>query len=89
MIQDLIKQGYKTHRHEQNPKEKEIHDLFIERFCKQREQVERIVLPIDENGSPKGTLTDNEIELVITAMQWIGSPVGQSFLRDCGFVNAT
>ena len=81
--------GYKTHRHEQNPKEKEIHDLFIERFCTQPELIERIVLPIDEKGRPKGTLTDNEIELIITAMQWIGSPVGQSFLRDCGFINAT
>lgn len=81
--------GHKTHRHEQNPKEKEIHDLFIERFCKQPELVERIVLPIDGKGRLKGMLNDGEIELIITAMQWLGSPVGQSFLRDCGFVNAT
>lgn len=81
--------GHKTHRHKQYPKEKEIHDLFVERFCKQPEQVERIVLPIDEKGRPKGALTDNEIELIISAIQWIGSPVGRSFLRDCGFVDAT
>jgi len=80
-------QGKKTHRHELNPKEKEIHDLFIKRFVKSPNQdgISRIVNDVNGHGEPETYLDEHETELVITAIQWLGSHVGQGFLRDCGF----
>lgn len=76
--------GNKIHRHQQNPLEKQLHDLFVERFGTQ-EQISSIVLPVDENGRYIGTVSEDEMKMVISAIQWVGSPVGLSFLRDCGF----
>lgn len=76
--------GLKTYRHESNPVEKEIHDKFIKNFAKDI-AMEQISMPTKENGDPVEYLTDREKEIMITTIQWLGSPVGQGFLAECGF----
>lgn len=77
-------EGFKTERHEQNPKEKEFHDKFLRHHNRDGyADMENIVFGND--GRPKGSLTDREKQIVVSTIQWLGSPVGQGFLSDCGF----
>ena len=82
-------QGNKTYRHEQNPKEKELHDKYIKHCSHKNDTMERISLPIDESGNSVAHLSDKEKEIMISTIQWLGSPVGQSFLKDCGIIIKT
>ena len=34
---------------------------------------------------PDDYLSDREKNIVLSTIQWLGSPVGQGFLRDCDF----
>ncbi len=77
-------QGNKTYRHHDNPKEKELHDKFIERYSGSVD-MERIALLTDERSDPFNNLTQAEKQIMVSTIQWLGSPVGQSFLNDCGF----
>jgi len=77
--------GNKTYRHRQNPQEKEFHDKFI-KFCSYSSGTfEQVSMPTDDEGRIKEYLTKREKEIMISTIQWLGSPVGQSFLNDCGF----
>ena len=79
--------GFNTHRHEKNPKEKELHDKFLKEH--NREGYEDMDLIVFGHGSqgltPNDYLSDREKKIVLSAIQWVGSPVGQDFLRSCGF----
>ena len=76
--------GNKTYRHSTNPIEKEIHNKFIEEHGK---TMSRITFEPsgDAFDRPSEYLTPREEKIVISAMQWLGSHVGQGFLRECGF----
>lgn len=74
-------EGYKTYRHNSNPLEKIIHDEFVKQF--DISDVEQIVFPTDNNQKPTDTLSAREMKLIITAIQWTGSPVGNKFILDC------
>lgn len=80
-------EGLKTYRHDNNPLEKKIHDIFVKEYAESKNGVamEQIVMPIDGNGNPEEYLTDREKQIMITTIQWLGSPVGQGFLENCGF----
>lgn len=80
--------GFNTHRHLDNPIEKELHDNFIEQFIDNKlahDMIDKIIYGTNENGYPTNFLSDHEKRIVITAIQWLGSHVGQSFLEDNGF----
>jgi len=78
--------GNKTYRHQNNPLEKKIHDKFIKAFCVGRgNSLGQICLETDERGIPTSKLSAREKKIIISTIQWLGSPVGQSFLKDCGF----
>lgn len=82
--------GFKTHRHKSNPKEKELHDKFIKEHIdceKWTCPVDLLIFPSCENNGmiPSDYLSDREKQIVISTIQWLGSPVGKTFLRDCGF----
>ena len=47
--------------------------------------IDKIIYGTNENGYPTNFLSDHEKRIVITAIQWLGSHVGQSFLEDNGF----
>lgn len=84
--------GNKTYRHESNPKEKELHDEFIKQYVlKHNGDIDyttlgRISLPLEGNHqTPVTEITDIEVKIMISTIQWLGSPVGQGFLNSCGF----
>jgi len=81
-------EGFKTYRHESNPKEKEFHDKFIEHNSHNHNDMDFLVFGMgDSNGNfPANRLTEHEKKIVISTIQWLGSPVGQGFLRECGFI---
>ena len=74
--------GTKLYRHQSNPLEKQLHDSFIRNnsIC----DMERSVFGSNGQGRPNDILSDREVEIVINTIQWLGSPVGQGFLRDNG-----
>jgi len=78
-------QGFKTYRHEQNPKEKELHDKFIEKHG--GNLMSMIVYPPKETGAyPSEYLTEKEESIVISTIQWLGTPVGKKFMESCGYI---
>lgn len=81
--------GFNTHRHTDNPKEKEFHDEFIDSFMNDfsGDMIDYIVFgQRDGVGlAPNDYLTDREKRIVISTIQWLGSPVGKNFLKECGF----
>ena len=80
----------KEYRFKDNPKEKEMHDKFIEMF-KRDSSANRCLSAIifgwqnDNQTTPERYLTYDEENICLNLIQWLGSPVGQSFLRECGF----
>lgn len=82
--------SYKKHRFEQNPQEKIFHDKFKEEHIdhKYGGNIDFIAFPPREDGSlnyASDTLNDREKSIMLSTIQWLGSSVGQGFLRDCGF----
>ncbi len=78
----------KEYRFKDNPKEKEFFDKFIESHSKNND-MDFIVFgqEIGRIGFyPQDYLTEREESIVLSTIQWLGSPVGQGFLRDCGFI---
>jgi hypothetical protein len=80
-------EGFKTYRHEQNPKEKEFHDKFIEWYINGDMETDLLVFPPDNSHQTRAedTLSDREKRIVITMVQWIGTSLGQSLMKECGF----
>lgn len=82
--------SYKEHRFEQNPQEKIFHDKFKEEHIdyKYGGNIDFIAFPPRKDGSlnyASDTLSDREKSIMLSTIQWLGSSVGQGFLRDCGF----
>jgi len=76
--------GNKTYRHDRNPLEKQLHDSFI-KSNGSVEDMSMICLSSNDGMRPDRYLTDEECSIVISTVQWLGSHVGQSFLRENGF----
>jgi hypothetical protein len=80
----------KEYRFKDNPKEKEFHDKFISMFESSgmaNKSLSAIIFgwENDRQNIPAQYLTDDEENICLNLIQWLGSPVGQSFLRQCGF----
>jgi len=77
--------GFKTYRHADNPKEKELHDQFVRLYS--IKDMERIVFGhTDPTGNvPSGRLSVREQRIVISTVQWLFTTVGYSFIRSLGF----
>lgn len=78
-------EGFKTYRHGSNPKEKEFHDKFIKDNINSMDIDLLIFGHYSNSFTPKDNLTNREKKIVISAIQWLGSPVGIGFLDQCGF----
>ncbi len=76
----------KLHRFERNP----IEQLFVEKFIKEHgcsNDMDLIVFSHPSDSmTPKDFLSYREKSIVLSTIQWLGSPVGQGFLNNCGFV---
>lgn len=80
--------GNKEYRFEDNPKEKEFYEKFIEMISNEgSDAIHSIIFSHDKYGKPKEYLTDRERDICSNLIQWLGSPVGQGFLEECGFTN--
>lgn len=80
--------GFNKHRHASNPKEKELHDKFKKDFIEgdrcSVDTINRLVFGHPENSiEPNDYLTNRERQIVLSTIQWLGSPVGQGFLESC------
>lgn len=78
---------FNQHRRESNRQEAKMYDVALE--WKNRSGNGKIfdqaILGADGRGNPKQYLTEREMEIVFSTLQWLGSPVGQSYLRECNF----
>ena len=79
--------SYNTHRFLGNQQEEVFHDKFLE-FLKLKDS--DVFSNILFNSAPREVGFDSEISerekrIMITTLQWLGSPVGQQYLDDCGF----
>lgn len=76
---------FNEHRRSTNPQE----DKMFEVASKWKEQnnviFDQAILGCHGSGNPKDYLTERETQIVFTTLQWLGSPVGQGFLAECGF----
>lgn len=78
--------GTKQYRFENNPLEKEFHDEFIKRFGEEGRCKETLCAIIfgwnASQTQPEKFLTEEEETICVNLIQWLGSPVGQGFIRD-------
>lgn len=77
-------ESYKMYRLVNNPKEKE----FVEKFTQQHTNdngIDAIVFGTVDGLKQETFLTESEKRIVMSTIQWLGSPVGQGFLNECGF----
>lgn len=72
--------GDKVYRHSSNQLEKIFHDEFIKLSGV---ELERIALVQNEYGNCKGYISERETKIMINTIQWLGSPVGRSFMNTC------
>jgi hypothetical protein len=81
-------EGIKTfneHRRGSNPQEAKFYELASKWKYQYRNIFDLAVLGSQGNGSPIEYLTDREEQIVFSTLQWLGSPVGQSFLEQAGY----
>lgn len=79
----------KQYRFKDNPKEYEFYQKFKEMFDSNNGEVNLSAIVFGWANSsqdyPKRYLSEDEINICITLIQWLGSHVGQCFLESCGF----
>jgi hypothetical protein len=75
----------KTNRFESNPDEKVFHDKFKERYENNTTTLSGIIFgwTNDYQDNPKRYLTEEEEDICLNLIQWLGSPVGNRFLQEC------
>ena len=85
LSEDSVIKTFKEHRFERNPQEK----IFVDEFLKQHSEYNDMDLIVfghaPENTMPKDYLSQREKNIVISVIQWLGSPVGKGFLCMCGY----
>lgn len=74
--------GRSTYRFKQNPREKLFADHWKKANDPDRRQGVLDFLLAEDSNHPRGEVTDRDAEVAATVIQWLGSPVGQWFLRD-------
>lgn len=76
----------KEYRFENNPDEKVFHDKFKKAF-ESGNSLSAIIFGWKNSISnyPNQYLTEQEEDICLNLIQWLGSSVGQGFLSDCGF----
>ena len=77
----------KKYRHASNPKEKEFHDEFIKQLC--IDDYSYIAFPTTDGATLVEHVTEREKQIMIKTKQWLGSPVGRTFLLMCEYVPVT
>jgi len=76
---------FNEHRRNSNSTEEKIYQTACKWDKENSVIFDQAILGSHSTGRPKNYLTDHEKSIVFTTLQWLGSPVGQSFLSECGF----
>lgn len=71
----------KQHRFEQNPKEKQFVDDFLNDYSGYNTMDLIVFGHASTAMQPKDFLSEREKSIVLSTIQWLGSPVGQGFLE--------
>ena len=79
---ETIITGNKTYRFEQNPLEKQLHDDFADTSAL---NMSRVAFGSLDGDTPSDFVNEREQSIMISTIQWLGSPMGQAFLREHGF----
>jgi hypothetical protein len=74
--------SYDLHRLKDNPLEAQALQKWIE--INKRSDILAYLLSDKVNEAQHDRLSQRDLEVAATLMQWLGSPVGQGFLRDAG-----
>lgn len=77
----MFNKGLRQYRFMENPIEK----IFAEEWDRLNSIGHHSTLDYllaKEPNHPKGEVTDRDREVAATVIQWLGSPVGQNFLKD-------
>ena len=81
----------KEYRFNDNPMEQRFFEIWArdhERNDSGKSSTLDYLLAKDPNH-PNDEATERDFQVARSVIQWLGSPVGQSFLREVGFVPAT
>jgi len=81
-------ESLKPYRFKDNPQEKIFYDKWMERHISRFHSGYSMVdyLLAKDPNRPNREATDRDELVAVTIIQWLGSPVGMSFLEECGFV---
>jgi len=75
----------KKYRFKDNPEEEMFYEGF-EKFHQDRDlNYSRIAFPSLDGDTPVSFLNEREVQITKNVIQWLGSPVGQGFLAECGY----
>ena len=77
--------GLLTHRFKENPEEERFAKAW-DKYCEQGHLLDHLLdtRPIHQGHPPP--VSDRDEAVAATIVQWLGSPVGQGFLEDMGYV---
>jgi hypothetical protein len=83
---DLVKTaGRHTHRFKENPEEERFALAWARQSSVGRTLAHLLHTPDGQGPFRIPEPTEAEVVAVATVIQWLGSPVGQSFLHDLGY----
>ena len=77
-----MSKGLHTHRFKDNPEEKRFADAWSRQNYNGR-HLGYLLCCGDQQHAPAPS--DRDEQVAATVIQWLGSPVGQAFLRDMGY----
>ncbi len=81
-------ESFKKYRHRHNPQEKLMHDKFLEQHINEP-YLDLLIFPAEDGGggvfNATDTLSYREQRIVLSVVQWCGSPIGRQFLNQCGY----
>jgi len=73
--------GKNRHRLAQNPQEQ----VFADNWERWNEHPRSILGYLVGDGNRTGHYSEEEAKTTATVIQWLGSPVGEAFLNECGY----
>lgn len=75
--------GLNPHRWESNPMEKLFAEAWQDQHSMNSRHLDHLLTPPSESSNSCPVISsDRDYEVAATVIQWLGSPVGQSFLED-------
>lgn len=81
-MRDRDVRGLHEHRFEDNPEEQRFAEAWANKNHNGRHLADLLTcIPVRQPPAP----SERDEQVAATVIQWLGSPVGQGFLRDLGY----